>query len=236
MTTIGQDLNHLWGLGAIRAFISHTSEFKERAKDMQTSLTRFSIASFVAHEDIEPMKEWETEIERALFSMDLLVALLTPGFSESKWTDQEVGVAVGLRVPVVAIRMGKDPYGFIGRFQGLRGSLSSNEIAEEIFEFTLKHHALHAQSINAFIMALDQAPSFTRANALAGFLEAIDNLTEDQEAALVEAFNSNPQVNHAYDILPVIVEHLKRMTGNSYSLDSHQLSKSNTLSNGDLVF
>ena len=55
------------------------------------------------------MKEWETEIESALFSMDVLVALLTDGFHDSNWTDQEVGVAIGRKIPVVPVRLGKGP-------------------------------------------------------------------------------------------------------------------------------
>jgi len=52
--------------------------------------------------------------------MDALLALLTPGSNESKWTDQEVGVAVGRRVPVIPIRIGIDPYGLIGKYQAVR--------------------------------------------------------------------------------------------------------------------
>ena len=70
----------LWGDGAFRVFISHVAKDKEFAASLKVSLERRGIASFVAHEDIEPMREWELEIERALFSMDVLVALLTEGF------------------------------------------------------------------------------------------------------------------------------------------------------------
>ena len=70
--------NRLWGDGLIRVFISHKAEEKILANDIKNSFLTYHIASFVAHEDIEPMTEWQSEIEQALFSMDLLVALLTP--------------------------------------------------------------------------------------------------------------------------------------------------------------
>ena len=54
--------------------------------------------------------------------MDALIAILTPGFNESKWTDQEIGVAIGRKVPIVPIRIGLDPYGFIGKYQALQGA------------------------------------------------------------------------------------------------------------------
>ena len=69
------------------------------------------MASFVAHEDIKPLKKWREEIEKALKSMDLLLALLTEDFRKSKWTDQEVGVAIGREVRVMPVRMGKIPTG-----------------------------------------------------------------------------------------------------------------------------
>ena len=94
-----EDLTQLWGNGRIRAFISHTAHHKEQANRLKSSLESYGVASFVAHEDIAPMKEWQGEIERALFSMSVLVALLTKEFSQSSWTDQEVGVAIGRRFP-----------------------------------------------------------------------------------------------------------------------------------------
>jgi len=42
---------------------------------LQSSLRRFGISAFVAHVDIDPTKEWQDEIEAALFSMDALAAI-----------------------------------------------------------------------------------------------------------------------------------------------------------------
>jgi hypothetical protein len=49
----------------------------------------------VAHEDIHPTLEWQVEIERALYNMDAFLAIHTPGFKDSFWTQQEIGFAVG---------------------------------------------------------------------------------------------------------------------------------------------
>ena len=79
----------------------------------------FGISCFVAHSDIEPTRTWQKEIEKALFSMDVLIALMTEDFSDSNWTDQEIGVAIGRNVLILPIRMGADPYGFIGKYQAI---------------------------------------------------------------------------------------------------------------------
>lgn len=57
---------------------------------------------------IAAYKEWQDEIEKALFAMDALAVILTPKFNGSKWTDQEVGVAVGRAVLIIPIGKGND--------------------------------------------------------------------------------------------------------------------------------
>ncbi|MDE2683028.1 MAG: toll/interleukin-1 receptor domain-containing protein [Chloroflexota bacterium] len=127
-------LDRLWGEGLLKVFISHKAEDKVLAKNVKNSFRVYGVTSFVAHEDIVPMHEWQSEIERALFSMDLLVALLTEKFSESNWTDQEIGVAIGRGVPVVPVRLGRDPYGFIGKYQAIRGT-NASKIVDDVIEY-----------------------------------------------------------------------------------------------------
>ena len=130
------------------------------ATALQESLTELGVASFVAHEDIEPNAEWQTEIERALFSMDMLLALLTEGFKESNWTDQEVGIAIGREVPIISVARGKDPYGFIGKYQAIQwGDKSGKQVADEILGVLLKTEELmlRSQGIKANWIQLTQS-------------------------------------------------------------------------------
>ena len=214
----------LWGGAPVRVFVSHTHDLKVVAKEIKDYLERYGAASFVAHEDIEPMREWEDEIEGALFSMNLLVALLTEGFSESKWTDQEVGVAFGRNVPIVPIRMGKDPYGFMGKYQAIPGTASNSEIADTIFDYALKHQNLTALATDSYLLALTNYPDFSRSNKLALKLPLIGELSLEQEETLVRVFNQNPQVSGSFGFdgeRPAtygqgLAHHLQRITGNNY--------------------
>ena len=139
-----EDLRRLWGDCRLRVFISHKDIDKKTAMDLKESLRRHEIACFVAHEDIEPTKEWRKEIERALASMQVLVPLLTEDFRRSDWTDQEVGVAIGRGdVVIVPIRIDADPYGFIGNIQALSWSRKNvDEIAQELVDLLRKHDKL----------------------------------------------------------------------------------------------
>jgi hypothetical protein len=124
-----------WLAGYFRLFLSHLSQYKIKATQLQKLLRNYGISAFVAHEDIEPTKDWQDEIEKALFSMDALAAILTPGFKESNWTDQEVGVAMGRDILIVPIRKGLDPFGFIAKYQGMQGEGKTiGQVADSLFQ------------------------------------------------------------------------------------------------------
>lgn len=97
-------------------------------------MEEYGITSFVAHEDIKPSKEWLKEIEKALNSMDCMSVIMYEGFHESKWCDQEVGVALGKSITVLPLLPDGDPYGFLGEYQGVKiKGIYPNDVAKEIF-------------------------------------------------------------------------------------------------------
>lgn len=117
----------------LRVFISHISEHKDKATRLKTCLTPYGISGFVAHEDILPTLEWQHEIERALYAMDAFIAIHTKGFSQSFWTQQEIGFAYARGVKIISLKMGEDPTGFISKQQALaRRDRTAEQIAEEV--------------------------------------------------------------------------------------------------------
>lgn len=230
-------LVQLWGEGSIRVFISHVAKDKTLATEIQDGLADFEIASFVAHEDIEPTAEWQTEIERALFSMGMLVALLTEGFSKSKWTDQEVGIAIGRGVPIVSVALGVDPYGFIGKYQAIRGiSKNRDQILDRILGVLFKMDGVREKAVDAFIKKVSGAYSYDHANFLARYLPMIDQLSPEQEQKLVKAFITNSQVYDAYGFNPGIIDHLKRWTGKNYRIEGSRYSSKQLIVDEDIPF
>lgn len=79
----------MWANGYFRLFISHLTKYKIAARNLKICMKEYGIDCFVAHEDIQVLKEWEIEIENALFSMDALCAIVTPDFRNSDWCEQE---------------------------------------------------------------------------------------------------------------------------------------------------
>jgi hypothetical protein len=116
-----------------RLFISHLAIHKAKAKRLKDCLEPYHVAGFVAHDDITPTREWQKEIERALATMDAMLTVHTKGFSESVWTQQEIGYALGRSIKVIALRMDEDPKGFISKDQAiLRRGRDATGVAEEV--------------------------------------------------------------------------------------------------------
>lgn len=123
-----------WRNGYFRMFISHITSRKKQASNLKNALEEYGITSFVAHEDINPTKEWQKEIQRALNSMDCMSAMLYEGFHQSNWCDQEVGIALGRNVTVLPLLPDGDPYGFLGEYQGIKiKGMYPDALAKKIF-------------------------------------------------------------------------------------------------------
>jgi hypothetical protein len=109
----------LWRSDRIRIFVSHTSSHRQEVGELADELNKFAFSCFVAHDEIEPSREWQDVIELALRTCDVLLAYVTPDFNGSRWTEQEVGWALGRELVVVPLKVGADPYGFFGAYQAL---------------------------------------------------------------------------------------------------------------------
>jgi nucleoside 2-deoxyribosyltransferase len=182
----------IWGDAGFRVFLSHKAEVKKETTAIKDGLRLFGISGFVAHEDIHPTKAWQEEIENALASMDGFVALVTESFHDSVWTDQEVGYAVARGVPIIAVRLGKDPYGFIGKFQALTSTWQAS--VQGIAKILIKND----QMLNSYIRALRNCRSWNSGNVLAEVLPSIEKLSTSQIDALIAAYNENSELQGSF--------------------------------------
>jgi hypothetical protein len=146
---------------------------------LKLSLRKYAISAFVAHEDIEPAKEWQDEIESALFSMDALAALITPHFVESKWADQEVGIAIGRNMLVIPVMREAIPHGFIGKYQAVNGNGKSvAEVAKAIFDTLLTSNQTRSRLLTRLVDATILEPSPLAAVARLGVIESVADLPQ----------------------------------------------------------
>lgn len=185
-----------WYTGYFRLFLSHLSSFKKKTALLSKVLRKYCISGFVAHEQIEPTKEWQDEIEKALFSMDALAAILTSGFKDSLWTDQELGFALGREILIIPIRKGIDPYGFIAKYQGLQGDGKTiSEVADLLFKIIANHPKTKNRMANILVeQCLLQTEEETSVKLL-NLLRRIESIPNRHFEKLRESTKENPLIN-----------------------------------------
>ncbi len=190
--------SRFWVPGYLRVFISHLSNTQESAGRLKDALRNYAITAFVAHEDIEPTLEWQAEIEKALFSMDALVAILTPRFQESKWTDQEVGFALGRGVLVIPLRKGLDPYGFIGKIQGIQGEGKTvRQVSEFIFQALASNPATKNKMASTLVDQVVSANDIDVGIRFIGHLQKIETLPQTYFEILRDNLPNNQILAHS---------------------------------------
>lgn len=213
--------HRIWEKHCFRLFLSHKSASKAETYKLKEELREFGISSFVAHADIHPTTEWVNEILNALTTMDGFAALMTDDFHDSNWTDQEVGFALARNIPTIAVMLGKEPYGFLGRFQGLRSTWPT--LAWDIVGVLVQHERV----FRGYLKKLEKCSSFHEANDLGSLLEKIVALDEGQIDELVSTYNGNGELRGAFAFNglkavpygPGIVHHLNRFSRRTFTLN-----------------
>jgi hypothetical protein len=159
--------------------------------------------AFVAHEDIEPSRQWREAIEEALATCHALVAYVTPDFRESNWCSQEVGWALGRGVAVLPVRAGADPYGFFGAIQAVNEGGRADvpiavDIAGALTTDILRRGPSRVQAIlaEALVTAFCQSRSFDGTRARYGLLARLPRslITQEMAERLGSACSENRQV------------------------------------------
>jgi hypothetical protein len=196
-----------WAPQQFRLFISHVTSFKQRATALRQELSRFHISGFIAHETIDPGELWQREIEAALRSMDAMAALITPDFHESKWTDQEVGWALGSGIYVLPVRRGADPYGFLGEVQGVQGlGKKVPQVADAIFDTLLRLSRTKVALLEAIVVGFEQSSSYHSARENLSLLERARTLPEPLLRRIEVATRSNEQIAQSFGVAERVEE------------------------------
>jgi hypothetical protein len=194
---VTRENSSLWKAGHYRLFLSHLASFKVTISQLKNELEKYGISSFVAHEDIEPGKEWQVEIEKGLFSMDALCAILMPGFNDSKWTDQEIGVAIGRELLIIPVRRDLDPYGFIGKYQGIQAKGKNiGQVAEAIFYIISTHEKTKSIYISNIVDLLLLSNDTTEIRNRINSINKIKNFPNNKAYQIHERITENKNFNN----------------------------------------
>ena len=189
----------------IRLFISYSTEDKEIAGSIKQYLEAFGLEVFLAHEDLEPSVEWQTEIEQNLRWCDILLPLLTEQYRESNWTNQETGMAYALGKLVVPIKISIDPYGFIARYQALKFEPSKpNTSCKKIIDVIASKEQFLEPVKDCIIRSFVNSSSYIEANKRSKMLSDFAPFNINQCNEIIRAYIYNQQIREGFSSNPFI--------------------------------
>lgn len=159
------DVGEPWKAGMFRLFLSHVSARKDAVGELREGLRPYNVDAFVAHEDIIPTREWRQVIRKGLGTCDACAAVLSHGWRESEWCDQEIGFCVGRGVLVVPLKETHDPYGFIGDYQAFSLGRYDElpELCEALHRLLRDHELTREAMAAAAVYAFERSSSFDEA-------------------------------------------------------------------------
>lgn len=176
-------------------FASHQSSHKALVGSVAAALDRYGVELFVAHEDIEPDREWKDEILKALGTTDGGVAFLHQEFKGSDWCGQEVGWLLGRGVPVVSLKFDLAPYGPLGERQAIPAAgKDAPALAEALLDVLEARPELHGGLASSLVKAMRESRSFKNTDEVWERLRKLRNLDEEQCRVLLGAVEDNTQV------------------------------------------
>ena len=119
--------------------------------------------------------------------MDVLAAVVEPGFKESDWCAQEVGYALGRKVEIIPLRAGMDPFGFFGKFQGLQIKGKYPETAaKELAQLLLKKPKHRTKCLRGLGLAINRSTSKRKIETI-NLLDDWSVLTDENLKVLLES-------------------------------------------------
>ena len=220
----------LWGEGnRLRLFISHLAEDRAAAHLLSESLEPFGVSSFVAHDSIEPMKEWPKEIHNGLVTMEAMVVLLTDGLHKSVWVNQEIGFAHGRGIPIICVKASaQDPEGIIASIQALKSSPDNiASVAPELVRAVIKEIGQEERHKEFLIKAFVSSEYFLETmENLERLMQVVDKLNDVDLERIKEGYAQNDQLYNCVGIHnrdKGLIQYLGRATGKEFEFSDGEI-------------
>lgn len=106
---------------------------------------------------------------------------------------------------MLPVRVGIDPYGFAGKYQGISGSLEQPAVlASSIVEVLLANNQTHGEMRRALVASFTNARSFQMAKSLRALVVQVQDFTDEEKEALRKACVNNEQVKGAFGVTEAI--------------------------------
>jgi hypothetical protein len=185
---------------SIPAFLSYSHKDRRLAGLTKECLDLYAFDTFLAHEDLQPSEEWQKIILTRLKECIVFLPLLTDAFTRSDWTDQETGIAVGLKKIIVPLKVKRNPYGFISKYQAQlldRGTVE--EACWKVVKRLAAKSKLASSIRDGVIQVFGRSKSFEAAADNARKLKILEPFSNEQLNEIVRVSSRNNQIYLGFD-------------------------------------
>lgn len=192
-------------------FISYAKDTNRTAGRIKKHLDQFGFNCFLAHEDIPPQTLWPAEILEALERCDLFLPLLTRGFIESFYCQQETGFAYCREVEILPVYISKAPMGMIADLQAVR--FNGNEFDSScwrIIKHVAKSVSLSKPVLDALIIWFGESGSYSIAAERGQKILNEFDYTSRQVKAIRTHIKENSQINQTKEARDSIFRFMDR--------------------------
>lgn len=182
----------------MRLFISYSNADRELAGNIKTHLQQeYGFNVFLAHDDIQPTREWEEEILSSLSSCDVFIPIITEHFYDSEWTDQETGFALGRDILIISIKFGKNPRGFLKKYQAYNHR-NVESTYKKILKIIVENADLSEAALDSLLRKFGESNSYDSAgNRIYLLLEFESKLSTSQKNEILNLAASNRQIRES---------------------------------------
>jgi len=201
------------GKSTLKIFLSYSHKDYEIAKNLKDFLESFGVNLFLAHKDIEPTREWEKEIYKNLKECDIFIPLLTNNFKDSKWTDQESGIAYNENKKIIPLMIDLVPYGFLGKFQAVRTDLSKwnwkyNDSRVEIIDLIDKEFPKEMRK--CILNSLEKTHCWVLGKTKMRILKDKEPFSREEINKIIKVSFGNNQIYNAEGVKEILKELIKK--------------------------
>jgi len=229
----------------LRLFLSYSHKDKRIAGAIKEAFNHYGIEAFLAHENIQVGQEWRNTILNNLKQFDVFVAIVSKNFTDSNWTDQEVGFAICQEKTIVPISIdGQMPYGFLEMIQAItkfecreykKNRYSSEIILDckesvfEIIRIIASKPEFKENLKDILIRSLSNIFSYANAEKHFEILNSLQPFSKEQINEIINQSIQNNQIypaNGCRHILTELIERYKSVIDNEKTTEISELISS----------
>ncbi len=192
----------------MKIFISYLSVESLLAGNIKDELDANGFETFLAHEDIQPTKIWMDNIFQNLKDTDIVLVLLTKGFSKSIWCNQEVGMGLALEKLVIPVKIDQDPEGFLSKYQALKHEREEKFSIKKMLSIIAASEKYGQLFRDFLIETLENSNSYIDAEKNANKITGIKDFTTRQLEKIMRISISNNQIHYGFRAKKLLLNYL----------------------------